>query len=146
MFLWVGEAGISALAILMGLLFWVGSFGFTPAETGVDLGAAFFPRALSLILILLGCVLFMKSIVCRRSAKQIPWRSFMQAFGGILLSMLYIFLIPAWGYFYATVCFCPLLLLYQGYRNAIWIVLTTAGFSVMAYFVFYRFLSVTLPL
>ncbi len=143
---WIGEIVMSALAALAGAAFWVGSIQFASPYAGVDLGPAFFPRLLSALLIILSGGLCIKIFSEKHTDKRIETRTFLKVICGMLLCLLYIYLIPVWGYFYSTLCFTPLLLWYQGYRKIPWVGAVTLGFTVMAYIVFYRFLGTPLPL
>jgi hypothetical protein len=129
----------------MGALFGLGSLQFpTPSVEG-DVGSAFFPKILSLLLMLLGSVQFAYSLRHNRSSQCISVKNLWRVIGGILLCTLYVTLFPIVGYFYATAAFCPLFLLYQGYKKLSWTAVITLGFLVMAYWVFFRFLAVALP-
>ena len=145
MLLRLGEFGISVLSILTGAAFWLGSLQFPgPAGEG-DLGPAFFPRVLSIILIALGSTQAVKTLLYNRSNAVLPKSQLFKVLGGMLFCTLYIYLIPVCGYFYATALMCPVLLVYQGYRKIPWIVAVTLCFLAMSYLVFYRFLAVSLP-
>jgi hypothetical protein len=94
---------------------------------------------------LLGSAQCVYSLRDGRSLPPIPVKSLRRVGGGMLLCTLYVALFPRAGYFYATAAFCPLFLLYQGYRKFPWIAAITLGFLAMAYWIFFRFLAVALP-
>ncbi|MDR1978064.1 MAG: tripartite tricarboxylate transporter TctB family protein [Synergistaceae bacterium] len=141
-----GEIGISVLSVLAGIAFGLGSRNFPASAGGGDLGPAFFPGILSLILIILGSLQCLFSLRYNRSDKRIPLKTLFRVIVGMGLCTFYIYMIPVCGYFYVTIAFCPLFLLYQGYRKIPWIVGISVGFVILAYGVFYRMLAVALPL
>ena len=146
MSLWLGELGVSLLSILMGLVFGLFSLRFPgPASEG-DLGPAFFPQALSVILIVLGIIQGFCTCLHKRSSVGISREVLIKVLFGMLICAVYVFLIPVCGYFYATAALGPALLFYQGYRRLSWIVILTIASLAMAYLIFYRFLAVPLPL
>ncbi|MPM13956.1 hypothetical protein SDC9_60316 [bioreactor metagenome] len=137
-----GEVFISSLFMLLAFLFWIGS---VPVAR-VSRGATLFPKILSLFLASLSIINIIRtlkknkdqnSLLKVKIPKELVW--------GFLLSLLYLYLIPKMGYFVVTPIYAIVLLYTLGYRNILRMLLVTAGFMGVAYFLFYRVLSVYLP-
>lgn len=141
---WTGEALLSLVFSAVGVSFWMASSSLGEPGGGNALGPAYFPKFLGAVLFLLGGVNFFR-LVSRRAEANAKFASKGTVFGGALLSGLYIFLIPVLGYFYITPVFAVCLLVLLGYRNPLRVVSVSLGFTLVAYVLFYRLLSVALP-
>ncbi|GHV37220.1 hypothetical protein FACS1894187_13390 [Synergistales bacterium] len=139
---WVGESILSFLFAATGIYFWVASSAYGSLSGAV--GSAHFPKLLGALLFLLGGTNFYQA-ASKRERGEAEAVSNVRLFGGAFLSVTYIFLIPILGYFYVTPVFAVCLLTLLGYRNPVKVVLVSAGFTLIAYVVFYRILSVALP-
>lgn len=139
---WVQEALLSVFFSVVGLVFFWASFDIVSFMGGVT-GAQNFPKMLGAVLMLLGIVNFVK-VVSKKAEDNMKFRSNMTVLFGVLLCAAYIYLIPKAGYFYITPIFAVLLLLLLGYRNPVRVLCVALGFTLFAYALFYKLLSVAL--
>ncbi|MDR1731286.1 MAG: tripartite tricarboxylate transporter TctB family protein [Synergistaceae bacterium] len=140
--IWIGESLLAFAFSVCGALFWMAASSFGSLTDRI--GPAHFPKLLALSLILLGGINLFRAIR-RRKKDKTKFSIDLQLLRGIILSAAYIFLIPAGGYFIVTPIFSICLLLSLGYRNPLKVALVTMGFTIVAYVLFYKILSVPLP-
>jgi len=142
---WVGEIALTAVLMAAALAFYLGSLKFPGTMNPADLGPAAFPKLMAGLALLLGVAQIALSLK-QRKAQRLRINNKVGFALGVLSFFLYAFLMPRIGYFYVTPLFIFILLGLLGNRRWGQMVLVAAVFTGMAYFVFYKFLMVTLPL
>ena len=142
---WIGELSLTVFLMALALVFYVYSGQFPASMNPDDLGPAAFPRLMAGLVLLLGAAQIVLS--CRELKQtKIKIPNKVGLILGIILMFLYVFLMTRIGYFYTTPVFIFVLLGLLGNRRWGQMVLVSAAFTAMAYFVFYKFLMVSLPL
>ena len=141
---WIGESLLSLAFAAVGVFFGIGGVLLGKSKTGAVVGPGDFPKILGAALFLLG-VINLARVLSNRAKSHVKFETNKVVFAGSLLSLLYIYLMPRLGYFYVTPIFGACLLVLLGYRNPLKVALVAGGFTLSAYVVFYRLLSVSLP-
>ena len=141
---WIGELIFSLLILALGIVFGAEAYKLGPSRLGTFVGPSFFPIVLSSALVLLA-VFNIYQVISQRAENGNKFAFSMTLTAGSVLCILYVYLIPILGYFYITPVFGVCFLFLQGNRKPMQIFLMTAGFTLTAYIVFYRLLSVRLP-
>lgn len=133
---------IVALAIIGISLFLFTKTGkFLEEGSGENISAAFFPRFIIFALIACSAWLAIKSTM-----KPVSFPAPKGVAIGIALIVGYVFLIKPLGYFIVTPLFLFFLPFSLGYRKWGWLVAMTFTGTVFAYVVFFKVLSVPLPM
>ncbi|MDN5347553.1 MAG: putative tricarboxylic transport rane protein [Clostridia bacterium] len=142
--IWIGEALISVILIVFAVTFYIISNNFPAAMNPVDVGPAAFPRLMAGLTILLGLAQLLMSIFGRAKDRvniDNKWSFFLS----LILTLIYLYLVPRVGYFHVTPIFLLVLMLVLGNRKWVQLFGTALGFALFSYYVFFKFLQVALP-
>lgn len=142
--LWLGESMISLALMITAAVFYLVSKSFPQALNPADVGPSAFPRLMAGITFLLGLAQFLFSLLTRpKDWVAVEDKSTFLL--GLILTILYLYLFPKVGYFYATPVFIALLMFILGNKSWLQILATIVGFVLFAYYVFFKLLQVSLP-
>jgi putative tricarboxylic transport membrane protein len=139
-------AGMALLALFF---YWMG--GFTQHVNPDDPGPGVFPRALSVLLLIVSLVQIIlswrKKETPNEGNKEIPGKtgfSYRLFFGTLLLSILYGLVFEKVSYLVTTTCFLLAMMVLGGVRKWHVLIIVAAGYSVATYYLFGQVLMVQL--
>jgi len=138
---------IGAITLGLAIFVYLGTLSF-PKEIvtpGTPL-ASFFPRVLAIPLGVLSIVLIIFGIRTKPEASEaIRWRGIIKVVVGIVLTAVYIIVVPHVGFFILTPFLLVSIMAIMGERDWKMMVGVPLLFSLLAYFVFFRLFDIMLP-
>ncbi|MCL4425155.1 MAG: tripartite tricarboxylate transporter TctB family protein [Firmicutes bacterium] len=145
-----GEIGISAGMASLAVFFY-SLATFQQEMNPADPGPAFYPRLISLLLVVFAVAQMAISwrqngLAGEKQGKEGAGRlPYIYVGGTLVISLIYLLLFKGAGYFWTTAGFLLALMLLGGVRN--WLVLSSValGYSLVTYYLFGQVLMVPLP-
>jgi len=132
----------SLIVMVISVFFYYNTLGFKKLNTA-DVGPAAMPRLFSIILMVLGIILFTQSFLDKENRKAKKIEKIIFVLTGVFL--MYVFLIPVLG-FYSTTIFFILIMLFITKTKQITFYLFVPLFSCIFVFAFFEyFLTVPVP-
>lgn len=140
---WIAESILSLSFLVLGIIFWVASAPLVGRSPHL-IGPAHLPRAAS-VLIILFALANLSRVISQRAKNCDKLIPNIRVIVGTALFASYLYLIPVLGYFYVTPVFAACIMLLLEYRKPLQVILLSGGFTLVAYIVFFRLMSVRLP-
>jgi len=136
---------IGVLMVLLGIVVLVLSQGLAQAKVG--LGPAGYPRAVAIIMLVLGLVMVISTLA--KGLSRMTWQPDRQAFlrvaGTVLISFVYLWLLNRIGFLFLTPFYLFALMWIFGYKNLKVAALASIGSAVVIYLLFTKAFMVFLP-
>jgi len=152
---------IAVILIIIAFFYHYATRNFPPPSAIENLGAAFFPNLLALILVILSILLIIESILLERAKKAktvidsgerleedsfaVETLSYPHLIGTIVLTGLYIILLPPVGYLIVTPIFLIVLIWFLGTVRWLTNILCSVLLTIILYILFHTMLGVALP-
>lgn len=136
-----GSAVISLLMIGLGLFVFFQTLTFPKAFNPNDFGPAFFPRVLSIVLIIFGIGIL---ALTRKEEKEVKYSQLLLIAMSILLSLAYIAAVSYFGFYLSTIVFTALFLIILQVKAKMAATYSVA-LCLIVYLIFTRLLSMPLP-
>ncbi|HLO12920.1 MAG TPA: tripartite tricarboxylate transporter TctB family protein [Pseudoneobacillus sp.] len=119
-----------------------------PSLEGTDVGAAYFPKMLSFILIGLSILLFIQSLrepKSEQSDSSSQTNNWKKTFLGIVGTIVYTFIFHYIGFYIATILFLFAMMWMLGFKKIVVSIILSIGITLFIYVVFEMLLQVPIP-
>lgn len=140
---------IGVILIALSVFAFTETLKFPPSLHVTDPGPAAWPRIISVTLFLLSCCFIYFNVIKQPSdvnKEHVEKGSLFNVIFVLLVTLVYIVLMPILGYFLMTAIYLIMLLLIFKEKKILYYVLLVSGFLSISYGVFYLLLNVRLPL
>lgn len=115
---------------------------FPPAFNPKDVGAAYYPNVLISMIVVLSILLIFNTL---RNVENGSLKFSSFAFYGIVTACVYVLIAPLIGYLVATALVFPVSMYLLGIRSIKTFVVSTVGFLIAAYLVFFQVFGIVPP-
>lgn len=138
--------GLAAFFIVLATSIFINTQKYA-ISTGDDPGAAFWPRALAIILVILSVIMVIQSMLKESQPSPINFKApeMKNIYAMLVIFLLFAILLYFGGFVLASLLFIPAVMLVLGERRTIHIVLTSVILTGAVYFFFTVLLRITLP-
>ena len=135
--------GVLMMALAVAVLLLSGSL----AQAKVGLGPAGYPRAVAIIMLVLGLVMVVSTLI--KGMPKLVWKPdrqmFLRVAGTVVISFVYLWLLNQIGFLFLTPFYLFALMWIFGYQNLKVAALASIGSSVVIYLLFTKAFMVFLP-
>ncbi len=135
--------GVLMMALAVAVLLLSGSL----AQAKVGLGPAGYPRAVAIIMLVLGLVMVVSTLI--KGMPKLVWKPdrqmFLRVAGTVVVSFIYLWLLNQIGFLFLTPFYLFALMWIFGYQNLKVAALASIGSSVVIYLLFTKAFMVFLP-